>query len=121
MCQEQYNTKRKKSKQLTYKDRIKIGALYNELNLTYTEIGKIIGKDRTTISREIKLGLIELETSYLPVWKYCSEVAQRKNEENETAKGTNLKIGKDIKLANFIEKEIKEGKFSPEVIEHKIK
>lgn len=121
MCQEQYNTKRKNFKQLTYKDRVKIEALYNELHLTYTEIGKIIGKDRTTISREIKLGLVELETSYLPVWKYCAEVAQRKNEENETAKGTNLKIGKDIKLANFIEKEIKEEKSSPEVVEYKIK
>ena len=117
MCQEQYNTKRKNFKQLTYKDRVKIEALYNELHLTYTEIGK----DRTTISREIKLGLVELETSYLPVWKYCAEVAQRKNEENETAKGTNLKIGKDIKLANFIEKEIKEEKSSPEVVEYKIK
>lgn len=95
--------------------------MYNELHLTYTEIGEIIEKDRTTISREIKLGLIELETSYLPVWKYCAEVARRKNEENETAKGTNLEIGKDIKLANFIGKEIKEGKFSLEVIEHKIK
>ena len=121
MCQEQYNTNKRKFKQLTYKDRIKIEPLYNELHLTYTEIGKIIGKDRTTISREIKLGLVELETSYLPVWKYCAEVAQRKNEENETAKGTNLKIGNDIKLANFIEKKIKEEKCSPEVIEYKIK
>ena len=72
-------------------------------------------KSSITIQRKIcinviilKLGIVELETSYLPVWNYCAEVAQRKNEENETAKGTNLKIGKDIKLANFIEKEILE-------------
>ena len=121
MCQEKYNTNKRKFKQLTYKDRVKIEPLYNELHLTFTEIGKIIGKDRTTISREIKLGLMELETTYLPVWKYCAEVAQRRNEENETAKGTNLKIGHDMKLANFIEKEIKEEKCSPEVIEYKIK
>jgi len=95
--------------------------LYNEEHLSFKEKGKILGKHRTTISREIKLGLIELETSYLPVWKYCAEVAQRKNEENETAKGTNLKIGNDMKLANFIEKKIKEEKTSPEVIEKKIK
>ena len=121
MCQENYITNKRKFKQLTYKDRIKIEALYNELHLSYTEIGKIVGKHRTTISREIKQGLMELETSYLPVWKYCAEVGQRKNEENETAKGTNLKIGNDMKLANFIEKEIKEEKSSPEVIEYKIK
>ncbi len=42
------------------------------------------------------------------------------NEENETAKGTNLKIGNDMKLPNFIEKEIKEEKSSPEVVEYKI-
>lgn len=121
MCQKQYNTNKRKFKQLTYKDRIKIEPLYNELHLTYTEIGKIIGKDRTTISREIKLGLVELETSYLPVWKYCAEVAQRRNEENETAKGTYLKIGTDMKLARFIETQIKKEKTSPEVIEYKIK
>ena len=108
MCQKKYNTNKRKFKQLTYKDRVKIETLYNDQHLNYTQIGKILGKHRTTISRDIKLGLVELETSYLPVRKYCAEVAQRKNEENETAKGTNLKIGKDIKLANFIEKEILE-------------
>lgn len=121
MCQENYNTNKRKFKQLTYKDRVKIETLYNDQHLNYTEIGNILGKHRTTISRDIKLGLVELETSYLPVWKYCAEVAQRKNEENETAKGTNLKIGNDMKLAKFIETEIKEEKSSPEVIEYKIK
>lgn len=121
MYQENYNTNKKEFKQLTYKDRVKIETLYNNQHLNYTEIGDILGKHRTTISREIKLGLIELETSYLPVWKYCAEVAQRKNEENETAKGTNLKIGTDMKLARFIETQIKEEKTSPEVIAYKIK
>ena len=121
MNQDNYNTNKRNFKQLTYKDRVKIETLYNDQHLNYTQIGDILGKHRTTISRDIKLGLIELETSYLPVWKYCAEVAQRKNEENETAKGTNLKIGNNIKLANFIEKEIKEEKSSPEVIEYKIK
>lgn len=121
MCQKKYNTNKRKFKRLTYKERIKIEVLYNEEHLTYTEIGKKLGKHRITISREIKLGLLELETSYLPKWKYCAEVAQRKNEENETGKGTNLKIGKDMKLANFIEKEMKEEESSPEVVEYKIK
>lgn len=121
MCQEQYSTNKRKFKQLTYKERIKIETLYNDQHLNYTEIGKILGKHRTTISREVKIGLIELETSYLPVWKYCAEIAQRKNEENETGKGTDLKIGTDMKLATFIEKQIKEEKTSPEVIEQKIK
>ena len=114
MCQEKYSTNKREFKQLTYKERVKIETLYNDQHLNYTQIGEILGKHRTTISREIKLGLIELESSYLPIWKYCAEVAQRRNEENETAKGTNLKIGNDMKLANFIEKEIKEEKIEEE-------
>jgi IS30 family transposase len=122
MCQEQYNTNKRNFKQLTYKDRVKIEPLYNKMHLNYTEIGKIIGKDRTTISREIKKGLVKNLTSELiEIYVYSAEVGQKKNEENETAKGTNLKIGNDMKLASFVEKEIKEEKSSPEVIEYKIK
>ena len=122
MCQDKYNTNKKKFKQLTYKDRIKIEPLYNKLHLTYTEIGKIIGKDRTTISREIKRGLVKNLTSELiEIYVYSAEVAQRKNEEKESAKGTYLKIGTDIKLAKFREEQIKEEKMSPEVIGEKIK
>ncbi len=122
MCQEQYNTKNKKFKQLTYKDRVKIETLYNDQHLNYTEIGKILEKHRTTISRDIKQGLVKnLTTDLIEIYVYSAEVAQRKNEENETAKGTNLKIGNDMKLAEFIEKEIKEEKSSPEVIAYKVK
>ena len=105
MCQEQYNTKNKKFKQLTYKDRVKIETLYNDQHLNYTEIGEILGKHRTTISRDIKQGLVKnLTTDLIEIYVYSAEVAQRKNEENETAKGTNLKIGNYMKLAKFIEK-----------------
>ena len=58
MCQEQYNTNKREFKQLTYKERIKIETLYNDQHLNYTEIGNILGKHRTTISRDIKLGLV---------------------------------------------------------------
>ncbi len=89
MCQEKYNTNKRKFKQLTYKDRIKIEPLYNKLHLTYTEIGKIIGKDRTTISRDIKRGLVKNLTSELiEIYVYSAEVAQRKKEENGSAEGT---------------------------------
>ena len=67
MCQENYNTNKRKFKQLTYKDRVKIETLYNDQHLSYTQIGKILGEHRTTISRDIKLGLVELETSKI-IW-----------------------------------------------------
>lgn len=65
MCQKQYSTNKRNFKQLTYKERIKTETLYNDKHLNYTQIGEILGKHRTTISREIKLGLVELEKSYL--------------------------------------------------------
>ena len=49
----QYSTNKRNFKQLTYKERIKIETLYNDKHLNYTQIG------------EIKLGLVELEKSYL--------------------------------------------------------
>lgn len=122
MCQENYNTKQRKFKQLTYQDRIKIEVLYNKQHLNYTEIAKILEKHRTTISREIKNNLVKnLTTELVEIYVYSAEIGQNRNILNETAKGTNLKIGNDIKLADFIEKEIKEEKSSPEVIEYKIK
>lgn len=122
MCHENYNTKQRKFKQLTYQDRIKIEVLYNKQHLNYTEIAKILEKHRTTISREIKNNLVKnVTTELVEIYVYSAEIGQNRNILNETAKGTNLKIGNDIKLADFIEKEIKEEKSSPEVIEYKIK
>lgn len=120
MCQEDYNTNNKKWKQLSWQERILIEHLYNVQKQNYTQIAKELGKHRTTISREVKLGIMELESSYNTVWKYCAEVAERNNMLNETAKGPMLKIGNDIKLAKYIEDQI-QIKMSPEVIAHKIK
>ena len=48
--------------------------MYNKLHLTYTEIGKIVGKDRTTISRDIKRGLVKNLTSELiEIYVYNAE------------------------------------------------
>ena len=122
MCQKDYNIEKREFKQLTYKDRIKIEVLYNKQHLNYTEIGKILGFDRTTISREIQKGLVKNLTTLLEeIWIYSADVGQQKNIEAESLKGTSLKIGNDIKLAKHIEKEIKENKKSPEVIAEKLK
>lgn len=120
MCHNNYNTKEVKFKQLSWENRLIIEHMYNIQKKNYSEIAKELGKHRTTISRDIKRGLIELETSYLPVIKYSAEIAQQVNEFNETAKGTILKIDKDIKLAKYIENEIR-NKISPEVISSNIK
>ena len=79
MCQEEYNINKRNFKQLTYKDRVKIEVLYNNQHLNYTQIGEILGKDRTTISRDIQRGLVKnLTTNLIEIYVYSAEVAQRK-------------------------------------------
>jgi IS30 family transposase len=121
MCQVNYNTERTKGKHLTYDDRKLIAHLYNYQNKSYTEIAEELNCHRTTISREIKKGLILIKRGIgqddLEYYDY--DVAQRKYDNNATAKGPNLKIGNNHKLAKFIEKKVKE-KYSPEVIAHLI-
>lgn len=121
MCLTNCNTGKRKFKQLTYEDRIKIEVLYNKQHLNFTEIAKIIEKDRSTVSREIRKNLVKNLTSDLVEIKiYSAQIGQKNNEFNETSKGPILKIGKDLKTAKFIEGEIKNGKTSPEVIAYKL-
>lgn len=121
MCQINYTTKKKKWEQLTGEKRILIEHLYNVQHKSYIEIGKELNVHRTTVSREIKRGLVKNLTSELKEKEvYSAQVGQYKNELNETAKGPMLKIGNDIKLAKYIEEEIR-NKMSPEVIAYKIK
>jgi len=120
MCCTNSISEEKEFKQITWSDRILIEHLYNVQKKNYTEIGDEIGKHRTSIGREISMGLVELETTKCKTrFAYCAEVAQRKHDENGTAKGPMLKIGNDIKLAKYIEDEIKDKK-SPEVIANAI-
>ena len=80
MCQENYNTKQRKFKQLTYEDRIKIEVLYNKQHLNYTEIANILEKHRSTISREIRKNLVKnLTTQLVEVYVYSAEIGQKRN------------------------------------------
>ena len=98
MCQDNYNTKRNKGEHLSYEDRIKIEHLYNQQEKNYTEIGKELNCHRTTISREIKKGEVELKNSDWSTRKeYSSRRGQRIYEQNNTAKGPDLKIGNNNK------------------------
>jgi len=104
--------KRIKGKHLTYEERIKIETLYNE-GYKESEIANNLGKHRTTIEREIPLGLVEQEHTWKEnYWVYSAEVAQNRRDERSNNKGKALKIGSNIEFANRIEELIKQ-KFSP--------
>ena len=87
-----------------------------------SEIAKLLNKSVRTIQREIKRGLVENLTTELEVINvYSAEVSEQKYRYNMTAKGPNIKIDNDYKLAQYIEKGIKIERKSPEILVAEIK
>jgi IS30 family transposase len=122
MCQTNYNTKDKKGKHITWNERTIIEHLYNIQDKSFTDIADELGRHRTTISREIKKGEVELyNPDYTTKKEYVAQRAQEVHDNNATAKGPKIKIAKNHKLAEFIEDKIEEENWSPEVIANEIK
>lgn len=116
-----YTLETRKNKYLTEKERYKIEALHKAGNSTES-IAIQLGKSDRTICREIQRGRILLLNSDLTSRKeYCADVAQRKYLENASNKGPGLKIGNDIKLAEYIENKIINEKYSPDAVIGRIK
>ncbi len=132
MDQIQNNTKPRKWKQLSEKERYKIEAL-SQQGLTPAAIGKALEpkRDRRTIERELKRGTVEQkrmnpsfkkdEPMYIVEKVYKADTAQRRHDENAANKGRCLKIGHDHKLAKHIEDKIKNDKWSPDAVIGNIK
>ena len=118
------NDKVKKKKHITYEDRIRIEILYNRQPTSKKNLSSIareLGYSRSAISREVKRGLYEKLTSELvKINAYSSDIGQSIHDDKGALKGPNLKIGKELELAEYIEEKIKE-KYSPEVIAYWIK
>jgi len=132
MEQKNNNTKERKWKQICEAERYKIEALY-EQGLTPAHIGAALTprRDRRTIEREIKLGMVEqkrmnpsnnkYEPQYIVEWVYKADTAQMRHNEKAANKGRGLKIGHDHVLAKHIEDKIRNDKWSPDVIIGRIK
>lgn len=107
---------RKGSRQLKYVDRIRLETLYNAGHKV-VEIAEVLQVHRSTIYNELKRGQYEhLNSDYTMEQRYSSDLAQQKCEENLKVRGTQLKIGNDIKLANYIEDKIVNDGYSPDAI-----
>jgi len=120
---QQYNntTESRKNKHLTEKERYKIEILMKE-GLKPIEIAKRLERHVRTIERKIAKGKVRLINSDLTYRnEYCADTGQRKYDESRTYKGPQLKIGNDHKLASYIERKIKEEKYSPDAVIGEIK
>lgn len=116
MSQSNHTVKTRKNKHLNIRERYRIEDLAKE-RVTPFEIAKRLGRHQRSIEREIAKGTISLKNSDLTYRKeYCADVGQRIYEENSKNKGPGLKIGKDHKLANYIENKIVKDKYSPDAV-----
>lgn len=129
---EQYNNNRKKVnwQQITEEIRYKIEAYFEE-GLKPSRIAELLGYSKRTIERERKLGTViqrirnlsnkKYEDEFITVKVYKADVAQRRHNERAAKKGRNLKIGSDIRLANYIEDKIINEHYSPDAVIGRIK
>ena len=91
---------------LQWKDRIRIEKMLKEKK-SKTEIARTLRVDYTTIMREIKRGqTVQRDTNLVEGLVYCADTAERKYQENLRAKGPDIKLGNDHKLAQYIETKI---------------
>lgn len=107
---------KKGSHQLTWTDRIRIETLIRA-DYRVVDIAKHIGVHRSTIYNELKRGrYMHTNSDYTEETRYSSDLAQRKANENLKARGTQLKIGNDIKYADYIENKIANENYSPAAV-----
>lgn len=108
-------------KQLKLSDRLKLEALL-AAGTPKREIADILRVHRSTIYNEIKRGQYEhTKTDLTSEMRYSPDLAQKRAEENLKMRGKQLKIGNDIRLADYIEDKIINEKYSPAAVIGEIK
>ena len=100
-------------KHLTFHDRLKIEKM-KKAGRKQNEIAAALHVSESTVSRELRRGVYErIDTYLVKRAAYSPDKAQARYEYNKTAKGRPLKIGNDHRLAEYIERRIAEGRYSP--------
>lgn len=121
MEQDHSTKERKKYTHLSEKDRYKIEAML-EAKKTAKEIAELLGRDPSTIHREIKRGAIRrLQTDLTEKKKYRANVGQSDYQRKCLNRERSLKIGKDRRLEAYIRTKITKERFSPDAVIGQIK
>jgi len=114
-------TKDKRYTHLSEKERYKIEALL-ESKETVQEIAILLGRNRSTIHREILRGTIKrIQTDLTEKKKYRANVAQADYAKRCLNRERPLKIGKDRNLEEYIRIKMTKHRFSPDAIIGQIK
>ena len=111
----------RKYKHLSQKDRYKIEALLDGKK-SAEEIAVLLGRNRSTIHREIKRGTIKrIQPDWTLKRKYRANVAQSDYLKRCSGRERSLKIGKDKALEEHIRTKITKDHFSPDAVIGQIK
>lgn len=101
---------------MTYPERIRLETML-KYKVPISQIARDLGFSRQTIYNEIKRGeydyLNNSRGQYQMEKRYSADKGQQIHEKAIRNKGSDLKIGKDIAYANFLEKKILKEKRSP--------
>ena len=104
-----------------WEDRLKIEVLV-KAGHNQTEIAALIGKHRTSVSRELKRGeYVHRNSDWTEEIRYSPELAEENYQKHLREKGKDIKLGKDHKLAAYLEEKIVEEKYSPYAVIQKMK
>ncbi len=121
MKQKNCITSKKKYTHLSERERYKLEILL-EAKKKIEEIVLILGRDRSTIYREIKRGSVDrIQHDLRSNVQYRANVGQNSYIELGRNKERSLKIGKDREFEEYIRKKLLEDKFSPDAIIGEIK
>ena len=99
--------KKRRFKPLSWNDRLRIES-FLKCGKRVQEIADEIGVHRNTIYNELKRGrYIHRNSDWTEEERYSPDIAEAAYRENLAAKGPGLKIGKDHRLAAYIERRIR--------------
>lgn len=105
----------KKQHYMTYPERIRLETML-KYKVPITQIARDLGCCRQTVYNEIRRGEylhIDTKRGWAEHKIYSADKGQRIHEKAVRNKGSDLKIGKDIAYANFLEERILKQKRSP--------
>ena len=101
---------------LTYSDRLHIEKWINQ-KMRVADIAARLRLSRQTIYKELQRGeYIKLLSTWEEVRAYSPDIAETHYRENLSCKGRGLKIGNNIKMAEYIERKIVDDGYSPAAV-----
>lgn len=101
---------------LTRTDRLKIEGMLRA-GMSCCAIARELGVHRNTIYNERRKGeYIHRNSDWTEEPRYSADLADMRTRQAETAKGPQLKIGNDRKLADYIEHKIAVERYSPAAV-----